>query len=229
MIFIPAIRRNILMAEEARTNPEIQGMDKERRFYEQRLWILLWLAPCLPIGLIGFAWTSTGPPLPWIASAIFAGVIGIANFAIYGSTIDYLLVAYGQYSASATGGNGFSRDFLAGVLTLPAVPFYENLGNVAYPTTILFCLSTILVACVYIVYWKGPQLRAKSPFAQHLKADRIGEKSTGGKQPSRRNSEARSEQDRRVRPSQTSRQASYAASIANSRQSSRRNSTQVDN
>jgi hypothetical protein len=57
---------------------------------------------------------------------IAAAIIGIANYAIYMATIDYMICAYGPYSASATGGNGWSRDFLAGVLTLPAVPFYES-------------------------------------------------------------------------------------------------------
>ena len=45
-------------------------------------------------------------------------MIGIANFAIYGATIDYLIASYGPYSASATGGNGFCRDFLAGIAAL---------------------------------------------------------------------------------------------------------------
>ena len=117
-IFIPAIRRNIKQRER---NP-----DDEKVQYESRLWILLWLAPCLPIGLIGFAWTIQGPPLPWIASSIFAALVGIANYAIYMATIDYMICAYGPYSASATGGNGWSRDFLAGVLTVPATPFFSS-------------------------------------------------------------------------------------------------------
>lgn len=45
----------------------------------------------------------------------FSGLIAIANYAIYMSTIDYMIAAYGPYSASATGGNGFARDFLAGI------------------------------------------------------------------------------------------------------------------
>lgn len=46
---------------------------------------------------------------------IFSTLIAIANYAIYMSTIDYMIAAYGPYSASATGGNGFARDFLAGI------------------------------------------------------------------------------------------------------------------
>jgi hypothetical protein len=35
-------------------------------------------------------------------------MIAIANYGIYMSTINYMLAAYGPYSASATGGNGFA-------------------------------------------------------------------------------------------------------------------------
>lgn len=116
--FIPVIRRNI---EERRRKP-----DDERAQYESRLWFLLYTAPCLPIGLIGFAWTSLGPPVHWIGSMVFSAIVGIANYSIYMATIDYMICAYGPYSASATGGNGWSRDFLAGVLTIPATPFFES-------------------------------------------------------------------------------------------------------
>ena len=123
--FIPVIRRNI---KQRRDNP-----DDERIQYESRLWWLLYTAPCLPIGLIIFAWTSTGPPIPWIASMIASAIIGIANYAIYMATIDYMICAYGPYSASATGGNGWSRDFLAGVLTIPATPFYTSKSHFSSP------------------------------------------------------------------------------------------------
>lgn len=164
-LFIPAIKRNI---KEREAKP-----DDERAQYESRLWFLLYTAPCLPIGLFGFAWTIQGPPVPWIGSMIFAAIVGIANYSIYMATIDYMICAYGPYSASATGGNGWSRDFLAGVLTLPAVPFFENIGkhsgkHLEYAATILACISFVLVIAVYVIYWKGPVLRKQSPFAQAL-------------------------------------------------------------
>lgn len=116
--FIPAIKRN--------TKERIAKPDSELAQYESRLWWLLYTAPCLPIGLIIFAWTSTGPPIHWIGSMVAAAIVGIANYSIYMATIDYMICAYGPYSASATGGNGWSRDFLAGVLTLPATPFFSS-------------------------------------------------------------------------------------------------------
>ncbi|KAJ4246541.1 hypothetical protein NW762_013482 [Fusarium torreyae] len=169
LAFIPAIKKNI---KERRDNP-----DDERAQYESRLWFLLYTAPCLPIGLIGFAWTIQGPPIHWIGSMVFVAIVGIANYAIYMATIDYMICAYGPYAASATGGNGWSRDFLAGVLTIPATPFFSNIGassgkNLEYASTILFCISFVLVVAVYIIYWKGPTLRKRSPFAQQLAGQR---------------------------------------------------------
>lgn len=125
--FIPAIKRNI----RQRTNKP----DDEHAQFESRLWFLLWTAPCLPIGLFGFAWTSTGPPIHWIGSCIFAAIVGIANYSIYMATIDYMICAYGPYSASATGGNGWSRDFLAGVLTIPATPFFQSMYSLLLSLT----------------------------------------------------------------------------------------------
>jgi hypothetical protein len=163
--FIPAIKRNKRMRAK---NPE-----DEHAQYESRMTWLLWTAPCLPIGLIIFAWTSTGPPIHWIGSMFGTCIIGIANYSIYMATIDYMIAAYGPYSASATGGNGWARDFLAGVLTVPATPFYSNIGkskglNLPYGSTILFCVATVLVIAVYVIYWKGPALRNRSPFAMSL-------------------------------------------------------------
>ncbi|EXJ76561.1 uncharacterized protein A1O5_01069 [Cladophialophora psammophila CBS 110553] len=161
--FIPAIKRNI---HERESKP-----GDEKAQYESRLWWLLWTAPCLPIGLFGFAWTIQGPPIHWIGSMIFAALVGLANYAIYMATIDYMICAYGPYSASATGGNGWSRDFLAGVLTIPATPFFENIGgrrHLNYACTILACIATLLVLAVYVIYYYGPTLRKRSPFAQSL-------------------------------------------------------------
>lgn len=174
--FLPVIKWNMKL--------RCSRPNDEKAQYESRLWWLLYTAHCLPIGLIMFAWTTTGPPIHWIGSMIASAIIGMANYAIYMATIDYMICAYGPYSASATGGNGWARDFLAGVLTLPATPFYQNIPSssdpyhLAYASTILFCIASVLVAAVYVIYWKGPVLRKRSPFAQQLA---IAREETGGR------------------------------------------------
>ncbi|KAJ5375985.1 hypothetical protein N7509_012871 [Penicillium cosmopolitanum] len=144
---------------------------------ERRMKWLLFLAPFEPIGLFGFAWTSFGKErgIPWIASMIFSTMVGIANYAIYLSSVDYMIAAYGPYSASACGGNAFARDLLAGISAMYATPMYNNIGNkwhVEYASTVLACLSCVVVAPIYVFYWKGPQIRAKSKFASALAEDR---------------------------------------------------------
>ncbi|GAB1213443.1 hypothetical protein ATERTT37_002592 [Aspergillus terreus] len=225
--FIPAIRRNIA---ERKRKPE-----DEHTQYESRLWWLLYTVPCLPIGLIGFAWTSL-PQCHWIGTMVFSAIVGIANYSIYMATIDYMICAYGPYSASATGGNGWARDFLAGVLTIPATPFFTNIGgkyHLEYASTILFCISFVLVIAVYVIYWYGPTLRKRSPFAQQLSDARAEVLHNSGRRlshipTSRANSFARSQQNLRVRQALGSRAGSYVASRpasqANSRVASRRNS-----
>ena len=110
LIHLPDIGRQMFL---------IKNHGEESRFAERRLLLLLYIAPLLTIGLLGFAWTSMGPDYnPWIAPMIFGTLIAIANYSIYMSTIDYMIAAYRPYSASATGGNGFARDFLAGISIL---------------------------------------------------------------------------------------------------------------
>jgi len=204
--------------------------------YESRLWWLLFTAPCLPIGLIGFAWTSLGPPVHWMGTMVFSAIVGIANYSIYMATIDYMICAYGPYSASATGGNGWARDFLAGVLTIPATPFFENIGDklhIEYASIIIFCISVILVIAVYAIYWYGPALRRTSPFAQQL-SDARAEMDTHGRRlsrlptGSRANSFARSQQNLRLRHALGSRQSGQTGTkTTNSCVASRRNSHDI--
>ncbi|KAI0403618.1 major facilitator superfamily domain-containing protein [Xylaria palmicola] len=165
LLFIPVIRRNRQL--------RLLHPESEHAQYESRLWCLLYTAPCLPIGLLIFAWTST-PTAHWIAPMIGCVFIGIANYTIYMATIDYMVAAYGPYSASATGGNGFARDFLAGCLTFAASPYYNDTfhGKFRLQTanTVLAAISFGLVLATFCVYYKGAALRRRSPLAISLAA-----------------------------------------------------------
>lgn len=84
--FLPAFRRN---RRERELKPH-----SEHAQYESRLWWLLWTAPCLPIGLIIFAWTCGGPPIHWIGTMVGTTIIGIANYSIYMATIDVSVLTH---------------------------------------------------------------------------------------------------------------------------------------
>jgi len=51
---------------------------------------------------------------------------------------------------------------------------YQNIPGrpLEYASTILACLALLVTIPIYIVYWKGPQIRAKSKFAQSLDQSR---------------------------------------------------------
>ena len=105
---------------------------------------------------------------------IFSCLVGIANYAIYQSSIDYMTAAYGPYAASATGGNDLARDFLAGIAALYSEPMYVNIPKrpLQYASTILACISVVVTIPIYVFYQKGPQIREKSKFAQSLDQSR---------------------------------------------------------
>lgn len=163
----------------------VKTQGSSSRFAERRLLLLLFLVPLEPIGLFIFGWTSFGPDkgIPWIAPTIATCAVGVANASIYIATIDYMIMAYGAYSASATGGNGFSRDFLAGISIMFATPMYMNIGkkqpdgshalHLQWASTILGIIAILVCIPVYLFYWKGPYIRRKSKFAQTLAADKL--------------------------------------------------------
>ncbi|TIC60652.1 MFS general substrate transporter [Wallemia mellicola] len=145
---------------------------------EFRLYWLLWTVPLEPIGLFGFAWSSLGPArnVHWIAPMIFSFCVGVANYSIFMATIDFMIQAYGPYSASATGGNAFARNLLAGISAMFSAPFYEHFKEpytLEYPTTILACIGVAVAIPVYFLYiYQGPIIRHKSRFAQTLAHER---------------------------------------------------------
>ncbi|RAR15709.1 MFS general substrate transporter [Stemphylium lycopersici] len=160
-IYYPVIRRH----NQQRANGKVLSP-------ESRLSALRWVVLLLPIGLFGSAFVVTGPPLPWIAPLIFAVLIGCANLAIYFATIDYMVAAYGgTYSASATGGNGFARDVLAGVCSFYTGPMYKSLG-VAKSTWVLFGISACVCIPVFCIYRWGPGIRARSKYAERISKER---------------------------------------------------------
>lgn len=108
--FIPAIWRNKHQRDSMPGDEHAQ--------FESRLWWLLFTVPCLPIGLIGFAWTSGGPPVHWIGSMIFAIIIGIANYSIYMATIDYVRLSPTRSPACPP--------LKYSLLTAPPPPFFHQ-------------------------------------------------------------------------------------------------------
>jgi hypothetical protein len=95
----------------------------------------------------------------------------VLQYSIYQSSIDYTIAAYGEYAASATAGNDFARDFLAGIAAMYSTPMFENIGHkfpYEYASTILACISVLVTAPIYLFYRNGPAIRERSPFAKKM-------------------------------------------------------------
>lgn len=63
---------------------------------------------------------------------------------------------------------------MAGVAAMYSTPLYKNIPGrpVQYASTILACLAFVVTIPIYIVYWKGPEIRERSKFAQSLDKSR---------------------------------------------------------
>ena len=116
-----------------------------------------------PIGLFIFAWTAR-PDLPWIASVIGITVYGASVFVVMQCIFVYVPLSYPQYAASLFAGNDFFRSALACGSIMFARPLFINLG-VDKGVTLLACLSTLGVMGIFVLYFKGSNLRARSKFA----------------------------------------------------------------
>lgn len=176
MTFIPIILGYIVAYltyfPTLRKHERIRKQDPNRLMPESRLYWLCVTAPLLAIGLFGFAGASFGPPVPWIIPMFFVFLVAIANYNIYLGTVDYVVAAYGPYSASATGGNALARDVLAGAAAMYAGPFYRNIGDDPWtliaPTLILGGLSVGFLFSLYIIYFRGEVMRKKSKMAEDI-------------------------------------------------------------
>ena len=142
---IPDVLKNGLRAQEHRLVPALFGV----------------FLP--PIGLFIFAWTAR-PDLPWIASTIGIVVYAGSCFVIMQCIFVYVPLSYPQYAASLFAGNDFFRSALACGSILFARPLFLNLG-VDRGVSTLAGLSVMGIVGMFVLYFQGAKLRARSRFA----------------------------------------------------------------
>ncbi|KND88474.1 Caffeine resistance protein 5 [Tolypocladium ophioglossoides CBS 100239] len=127
------------------------------------------LLPALPaafgptIGLFLFAWTARAS-IHWIVPTIGITIYGATCFVVMQCIFIYVPLSYPQYAASLFAANDFFRSLLACVSILFAHPLFDNLG-VAKGTSLLGGLSVIGIVGIWLLYYYGANLRARSKFA----------------------------------------------------------------
>lgn len=129
---------------------------------EGRLVPALFASFLTPIGLFLFAWTSR-PSIHWIVPTIGVTIYTIGIFIILQCVFVYISLTYPNYAASLFAGNDFCRSALAAGAILFARPLFLNLG-VAEGVTLLAGLTISGVIGIFVLYWYGASLRARSRF-----------------------------------------------------------------
>ncbi|KAF1812051.1 MFS general substrate transporter [Eremomyces bilateralis CBS 781.70] len=130
---------------------------------EHRLIPGLFSAFLVPAGLFIFAWTSS-PSIHWVVSVIGVGIFTAGILIIIQCIFVYLPFSYPQYAASLFAGNDLARSSLAAGSIHFSSPLYHNLG-IDRGVSLLAGLTVGCAAGVYILYFYGATLRAKSQFA----------------------------------------------------------------
>jgi DHA1 family multidrug resistance protein-like MFS transporter len=130
---------------------------------ERRLIPALFGTYLIPVGLFIFAWTSR-PDIHWIAPTIGAGVSVGGTYIVFQSIFLYLPFTYPQYSASLFAANDFARSTLAAAAILFSRPMFLRLG-VSWGVSLLAFLTILCTVGIYVLFWFGANLRARSRFA----------------------------------------------------------------
>lgn len=130
---------------------------------ERKLIPALFVSFLLPIGLFIFAWTSR-PDIHWIVNTIGVAIFTIGVFLIIQCIFLYLPLSYPQYAASLFAGNDLARSVVAFAAILFSYPLFHNLG-VDVGVSLLAAFTVVCIAGVFVLYFFGDRLRARSRFA----------------------------------------------------------------
>ena len=115
-----------------------------------------------PIGIFIFGWTAH-IAAHWIYGMIGVVIYAAGVFIILQCIIMYILDSYPRYAASLFAANDFSRSALAAGAVHFGLPLYQNLGY-GKACTVLGSVSILGIAGMFVLYWKGAEMRARSRF-----------------------------------------------------------------
>jgi hypothetical protein len=133
---------------------------------EARFMIALYAVWLYPIALFWFAFTSDGNVSYW--SPILAGaVIGFVDPLLYLCMLNYITDSYSNVAASAVAAFLVPSFLGAAGFAHIGLILFENMST-TWGVAILAFISLPLVGLVYVVYFFGPQIRARSKLARNF-------------------------------------------------------------
>ncbi|KAL2358955.1 hypothetical protein BJ546DRAFT_961725, partial [Cryomyces antarcticus] len=108
-------------------------------------------------------WTAS-EHVHWIVSIIGITLYSISVYIILQCIFVYIPMSYPQYAASLFAGNDLCRSLFAFGCILFGRPLFLNLG-IGRGVSLLGGLSVMGIIGVWILYFQGARLRARSKFA----------------------------------------------------------------
>ncbi|KPI36050.1 Caffeine resistance protein 5 [Cyphellophora attinorum] len=117
----------------------------------------------MPIGLFIYAWTSR-PSVHWIVSIIGVGLNSAGLYIVMQVLFLYIPFTYPQYTASLFAANDLARSTFAAGAVVFARPMFINL-TVQGGVSLLAGLDIVCVGGIFMLYFFGASLRARSKFA----------------------------------------------------------------
>ncbi|KAJ5355648.1 hypothetical protein N7517_010257, partial [Penicillium concentricum] len=145
-----------------RLMPDLKA--KGQRAHEHRLGPALFASLGPPVGLLIFAWTANGK-IHWAVSALGVVIYSGSVFIVFQCVVIYLPLAYPKYSASLFAGNDTTRSTVAFAFILFSRSMFIELG-IDKGVTLLAGLSILGIIGMFILYFYGANLRARSSFAE---------------------------------------------------------------
>lgn len=132
---------------------------------EERLPPMMVGAVCYTIGLFWLGWTGAyAKHVHWIVPTIGAVPVGMGLILLFLPSINYIIDCYLFFAASALAGNTFLRSAFGAAFPLFARQMFVNM-KIQWATTLLGCLSLVLVPVPFLFYKYGKSIRSKSKYA----------------------------------------------------------------
>jgi uncharacterized membrane protein HdeD (DUF308 family) len=153
------LRREIIRSRtrgQHRPDPEIS------------LYMGMFGAPAIPISMFWMGWTARESISYWspLASSV---MLGFGVLCIFVSSYQYVADSFELHAASALSSLQVLRLVASGVMAIVSEIMYRNLG-VAWTLTVLGGISFVFSPVPYGLFWKGPQVRARSRYARRNEA-----------------------------------------------------------
>ncbi|KAI0917884.1 hypothetical protein AcV5_002710 [Taiwanofungus camphoratus] len=133
---------------------------------EARLFAPMAAAIMFPAGMFIYAW-CTYTKVHWIALAIAIVIIVWALFIIYLAVFTYLADCYGPFASSALAGQSLFRNLMGMAFPLFTQQMYARL-TYHWANTLFAFIAVAMMPIPYILFFKGPAIRARSKFASQV-------------------------------------------------------------